>query len=644
MKKRRLMAAALCAVLAASTALSGCGGNKTAGNGSQAAGNETGAVDSGNPAVYTKLYGSEATTLNYLTASSENDNKIGANCVDTLIEYDNKGQIKPGLATEWSYDDATLTWTFKLREAKWVDNTGAEVADVTAQDFVDAMKYELTPEYESANVQNLFGVIANAEKYYNGLVYNGGADKDGKVWESMDYSEVGVKAVDEHTLTYTLEKEVPYFLSSLAYVVYMPAYGPQLEELGKDFGTAVDKMYYNGAIYLEEFSPQEKHVFKKNAANYDADIVYINEIQEIYNAEYNTIGPEMIKRGEIDYAEISSDILDNWMSSEDTKNLVSRERPRTSYSYFYSFNFNPQFDAQYEPDNWRKAVNNENFRKALFAGLNKTKEVAVLEPAAPDDFVINSITPANFTFNADGTDYTTVGDMASLGQSFNEAKAKEYRDLAKTELAAEGVTFPVKVLMPYNPSEVNWDKECQVVEQQMESLLGTDFIDIIVEAGPADGFLTEVRRSGKFALMKCNWGADYADPETWTDPFYQAKGEDGYDLGYKYGNIAKAIEEETPSAEAAEEYFTLIEAAKDIKVDINARYEAFAKAEASLINHAFVLPFSISVSKYVASKLDVFEGQYAPFGVSNLRYKGQHLLDHYVSMDEFKANREATAK
>ena len=166
MKKRRLMAAALCAVLAASTALSGCGGNKAAGNGSQAAGNETGKAESGTSAVYTKLYGSEATTLNYLTASSENDNKIGANCVDTLIEYDNKGQIKPGLSTEWSYDDATLTWTFKLREAKWVDNTGAEVADVTAQDFVDAMKYELTPEYESANVQNLFGVIANVEKYY----------------------------------------------------------------------------------------------------------------------------------------------------------------------------------------------------------------------------------------------------------------------------------------------------------------------------------------------------------------------------------------------------------------------------------------------------------------------------------------------
>ena len=644
MKKKRLAAGILCAVLATATVLSGCGGKKTSESGTGSAQGGAKAEGSGEPAVYKKLYGAEATTLNYLTSSTENDYKIGANLIDTLVEYDNKGQIKPGLATEWSYDDATLTWTFKLRDAKWVDNTGKEVGAVTAQDFVDAMKYELTPEYESSNVQNLFGIIANAENYYNGLVYNGGADKDGKVWQPVEFSAVGVKAVDEHTLTYTLEKEVPYFLSSLAYIVYMPAYGPQLEELGKDFGTGADKMYYNGAYYLEEFSPQEKHVMKKNPLNYDAALVYIDEIQEIYNAEYNTIGPEMVKRGEVDYAELSSDILDDWKNNEDTKNLISRERPRTSYSYFYCFNFNPQFDAQYEPDNWKKAVNNENFRKALSSALNKSKEVAVLESATPDDFVINSITPPNFTFNAQGEDYTKVGDMANLTQTFDETKAKEYRDLAKKELEASGVTFPVKVLMPYNPSEVNWDKECQVVEQQMESLLGSDFIDIVVEAGPADGFLTEVRRSGKFAFMKCNWGADYADPETWTDPFYQKKGESGYDLGYKYGNIAKAIEDGTPSAEAALEYFTLVDQAKDMKTDINARYEAFAKAEASLVGHAFVIPYSISVSKYVASKLDVFEGQYAPFGVSNLRYKGQHLKDHFISMDEFKANREANEK
>ena len=653
MKKKKLMALFLCLSMALSTALTGCGGsdsNQNTGSqtngeaqsdtGSQTdAGDQANAAENTGSAVYTRLYSSESSTLNYLVTSTIEEQRVGANCIDTLVEYDSDGQLKEGLATEWNYDEGQMTWTFTLREAKWVDNTGAEVADVTAQDFVDALKYELTPEYESANAQNLFGIIAGAQEYYNGQVYNGGADEDGVTWPAIDFSEVGVKAVDEHTLTYTLAKEVPYFISSLAYVVYMPAYGPLLEELGKEYGTAADKMYYNGAFYLAEFSPQERQVYKKNPSNYDAANVFIDEIQRIYNAEADTLGPEMVKRGEVDWAEISADLLDDWLGNEDTKNLVSRERPSTSYSYFYCFNFDPQFDAEYEPDNWRIAVNNENFRKALFAGLDKTKEVAVLEPNAPQDYVLSTITPFDFAYNADGADYTTVGAMASMGDTFDETKALEYKEAAMAELSAAGVTFPVKVLMPYNPSVVNWDKECQVVEQQMEALLGTDFIDIIIEAGPTDNFLTEIRRSGQYAFMKCGWGADYADPETWTDPFYQSKGEAGYDPGYKYAFIANAITEGTDTAPVIQEYFDKVEAAKAITIDTNARFEAFAEAEAVLIDHALVIPFSITVSPYIATKLNEFDAQYAPFGVSRLRFKGQKVLDHYVSMEEYEANK-----
>jgi ABC-type oligopeptide transport system, periplasmic component len=654
MKKKKLMALFLCLSMALSTALTGCGGsdsNQNTGSqtngeaqsdtGSQTdGGDQANAAENTGSAVYTRLYSSESSTLNYLVTSTIEEQRVGANCIDTLVEYDSDGQLKEGLATEWNYDEGQMTWTFTLREAKWVDNTGAEVADVTAQDFVDALKYELTPEYESANAQNLFGIIAGAQEYYNGQVYNGGADEDGVTWPAIDFSEVGVKAVDEHTLTYTLAKEVPYFISSLAYVVYMPAYGPLLEELGKEYGTAADKMYYNGAFYLAEFSPQERQVYKKNPSNYDAANVFIDEIQRIYNAEADTLGPEMVKRGEVDWAEISADLLDDWLGNEDTKNLVSRERPSTSYSYFYCFNFDPQFDAEYEPDNWRIAVNNENFRKALFAGLDKTKEVAVLEPNAPQDYVLSTVTPFDFAYNADGADYTTVGAMASMGDTFDETKALEYKEAAMAELSAAGVTFPVKVLMPYNPSVVNWDKECQVVEQQMEALLGTDFIDIIIEAGPTDNFLTEIRRSGQYAFMKCGWGADYADPETWTDPFYQSKGEAGYDPGYKYAFIANAITEGTDTAPVIQEYFDKVEAAKAITIDTNARFEAFAEAEAVLIDHALVIPFSITVSPYIATKLNEFDAQYAPFGVSRLRFKGQKVLDHYVSMEEYEANKE----
>ena len=107
------------------------------------------------------------------------------------------------------------------------------------------------------------------------------------------------------------------------------------------------------------------------------------------------------------------------------------------------------------------------------------------------------------------------------------------------------------MLMCFNPTTTNWAQECQVVEQTIEKVLGTDFVDIIVEAGPETGFLGAIRRSGKYAFMKCNWGADYADPETWTDPFTT-------DSSYSF--IFKSQDETTKALYA--EYSSLVDAAK----------------------------------------------------------------------------------
>lgn len=620
--KKKFLSVLLVATMAVSM-LTGCGSSTDSGS-------------AANGAEYTELYASEVATMNYLVTSTYNDMIIPANTIDTLVETDSNGALVPALATEWSQEG--LVWTFKLREGvKWVDHTGKEVAEVTAQDFVDAMKYQLTPEYEAANAQNLFGVIANAEEYYKGLA--GTVEEDGKTYSPIDFSEVGVKAVDNYTLQYTLATEVPYFLSSLVYVVYMPAYGPLLEQTGASFATSKETMYYCGGYYLSEFEPQQKHVMVKNNLNWDADNVFITKITQTYNAEAETLAPEMVKRGEVDYADISSDILDDWLAGADTASLVSKERPATDYSYFYCFNFMPTFAEEYEPENWKLAVNNENFRQAMMAALNRTNPTAISEPNTPDVFIMNTITPTGFTTNADGVDFTSLDAFKDImsANSFDEAAAASYKEAAMTELTAAGATFPIKVLMKYNPTTTNWDKECAVVEQQMEGVLGTDFIDIIVEAGPSESFLTEVRRSGDYAFMKCGWGADYADPETWTDPFYQEEGSEGY----KYAFLRTAIDENTASAATVQEYFDLVDTAKAItsNADKNARYEAFAAAESYLIDHALAIPYGISISAYIATKLDVYEGQYASCGsIPNFRFKGQHLQDHFISLEEYEAN------
>lgn len=594
-----------------------------------ACGKKKGASDE---VVYRKLYAGEVTTMNYLVTVSETEFEVGANVIDTLVEYDNLGQIQPSLAESWEMSPDGLTYTFKIREGqKWYDNEGKEVADVTANDFVSAMKFVLTPEYESATAQLLFGVIKNAEEYYNSQVEDNPETKEVEGNDlKIDFSEVGVKALDEYTLEYTLAQPIPYFLSSLTYVCYMPAYGPQLEELGAEFGSDNTKMYYNGAYILSEFAPQETHIYTKNQNNWDAEHVYIDKIVERYNAEASTLAPQMVQSGEVDYATIEANIVDDWLADPERSKMLSKSRVEVDYSYFYSFNFDPQFGKEYEPDNWRIAVNNENFRQSLKAGLDRVRALSVVEPETPEVLLNNTITPETFVTN-EGKDYTSYGELEAMnsGNSFDEAAALSYKEAAVSELTAAGATFPVKILMSYNPSDADWANECVVVEQQLETLLGKDYIDIIVEAGPSTNFLSEVRRSGKYAFMKTNWGADYADPQTFTDPFTAEN---------SYNFMDKAMANGEGVADTVSEYYALVDAAKAEAIDLEARFEAFAKAESYLIEHALVVPYALSGSYYQVTKKDIYEGQYAPFGVSVLRHKGQHLLDKPVTMEEFKAS------
>jgi oligopeptide transport system substrate-binding protein len=447
----------------------------------------------------------------------------------------------------------------------------------------------------------------------------------------VDFDTVGVKAVDEHTLTYTLCFDFPGFVSLLSYAPYEPAYGPLLEELGDQFCTSAETACSCGAFYLAEYVPLESWVMKKNPENYDKDNVYIDTIRYIYNQEELISGPEMVRRGEIDQATISSDILDSWLSDDTTKDMVSMERPETGKSYFYIFNFLPYahefsnwnvtgVDAQYEPDNWAKAVNSTNFRKAF----------------------LYAITPPSFCANSQGVDYTECGDLANLSDFFDEAKAKEYRDAAVEELTAAGATFPIKVQYPYNPAVVDWDKQCQVFKQQVEGVLndGFDFINIIITQGPSDNFLNAVRRVGAYELMSYYWGADYSDPETEVYPFYQEAG----DRGTCYAFLRTGVEDGIITGETAEyvmTYMDMVEKAKAITEDLDARYEAFANAEAYLIQNALVVPLGLPVPPYIATRLNLWEGQYAPTGLSSNRLKGVHILDHYVSMDEYDQNRDA---
>lgn len=562
---------------------------------------------------YVELYSGELTTLNYLISGSENEHTMFANTIDNLIEYDKYGVVQPSLATSWKVSADGLQYSFDLRKGvKWYTSAKKEYAEVVAQDWVDAAKYLLSKAHASQTADVFYSVIKGAQDYWDG--------------KTTDFDSVGVKAIDKYTLQYTLAKPVPYFISMLSYVCFLPANGKFLAEKGDRFGTDNKSILYNGAYIMTGYEPQSSRELERNEKYWDREHVYIKRLTYKYNKEASTLAPELFLRGDINYASVPASSLDGWMKDPAKKAMVHPART-TSYTYFYAFNFNPTFDAQYQPDNWKAAVNDKAFREAIFHALDRKAAMLTLEPYTPERRLLNTITPKNFA--SSGKDYTALAGLAALtkADSFDKAAALKFKEQAKAELAGK-VTFPVKMPMPYNAGMTEWTQRAQVIEQQLEGLLGSDFIDVIPLSYPSTGFLNATRRPGNYAIQECNWGPDYADPETYTDPFVAGSNYNKPELATGYGTADKP------------KYEDLVNAAKAETKSLKKRYELFAKAEAYLIGEAFVIPYGVGGSNssggaYEASKLEPFSEPYAPFGLSTLKFKGRTVLQNAVSTEEF---------
>lgn len=623
--------------------------------------------------VYRSLYSSEVTTMNYLVSSTTYELVVGANTIDSLVENDTYGNILPCGAESWEVSEDGLTWTFHLRAGQyWYDADGNQKDPVTANDYVAAARYVCDSAMDSNNSYLMDGWIVNAEELLNYTAAQlaepveqgteAGEDQDyvidanGIIYEGTDWNketekydtwtevpavtpeDLGVEAVDDLTLVYHLVKARPYFLTALQFGTYWPAPASLLAELGDAYGLDNYSMWFNGAYILSEFKPQEKRIYTKNVNNWDAEHVYIERIEQICNTEAATLEPEMFLRGEVDGAGIGSDIVADWMSDPEKSQMISTTRVTGDYSYFFGFNFEPKFDAEYEPENWVIAVNNENFRKAVFHGIDRDGYIAAKYPGDdPSIHKINTVTPKGFSVN-EGKDYVFYGGLAKYteGESFDPELAVQFRDAAKAELEAAGCKFPIKVPVNYNTNSTTWANCTVVLEQQLEELLGADFIDIIVVPYSGSDFLNATRRNGNYALQELNWGADFMDPETWADPFER---KNNYNF-FCHETDTYRVFQDTKTAETnalIDQYYELVDAAREETGDMNARYEAFAAAESFYIDHAIVVPGFISGGSYQATKLNAFEGQYAMMGQSSSRYKGQHVYKTAMSQDMFDA-------
>lgn len=604
--------------------------------------------------------------------SWESEDETVTLIVPAVKKLNDNGELE--LVSERTTEEANgQKWTFHLRAGQyWYDADGNQKDPVTANDYVAAARYVCDSAMDCSNSYLMDGWIVNATErlgYTAALlaepVEQGKEegkdqdiviDADGVIWEGKDWDEdkgvyttwveipltnpedLGVEAADDNTLVYHLVKPRPYFPTALQFGTYWPAPAALLAELGENYALDNYSMWFNGAYILSTFKPQEKRIYTKNVNNWDAEHIYIESIEQTYNAEASTIAPELFLRGEVDYADIGSDIVADWLSDPEKSQMISSSRVTGDYSYFFGFNFEPTFDAEYEPENWVIAVNNENFRKAVFHGIDRDGYLAAKYPGDdPEIHKINTVTPKGFSVN-NGKDYVMYGGLAKYTEteSFNEQLALEYRDKAKTELEAAGCKFPIKVPINYNSSSGTWGNATVVLEQQLEDLLGADFIDIIVVSYSGNSFLKETRRNGNYALQELNWGADFMDPETWADPFERENSYNFFCHDTDTYNVYRDTKTEETNA-LIDQYYALVDEARTKTGDMDERFEAFAAAESFYIDHAIVVPGFISGGSYCATKLNGFEGQYAMMGQSSSRYKGQHLYKTAMSQDMFDA-------
>lgn len=619
---KRTLAAILALTLVASS-LTGCtdgqkgkepvdGATKTVADGTTETAEEK--KDPADMPEYSTVYTAEIDTLNYLKTTNSDGIALFYSILDGLVEFDRFGEMIPCIASDWTVSEDQLIYTMNLRQdVKWYDWKGEEVGLVKAQDFVDGIQWILNQDNASSNSKTVYESLKNAKAYYDG--------------EITDFAEVGVRAVDDFTVEYTLERPIPYFLKQLSFPCFFPVNGEFLAEQGEMFGVDKDTILYCGAYLLKSFEPQSERVMEMNPDYWNSDIISIGTLNYKYNAEANSIGAELFLRGEINDFILPGSILDEWMNDPEKKEQM-RPHNLTNMSYFMGLNFEPNYDAEYRPEDWKTAVNNENFRKSLFHGMDRRAAILTVEPYDPESKLLNTFTRRNLV-QADGVDYTMMGGLAAYteGDSFDKEKALEYKEKAMEELEGK-VQFPIMIVMPFSTAKVDTANRMQVIEQQMEGLLGTDYIDIIIESYPSTGFTKQVRNPGSFSMMELGWGPDYADPLGMMNPVHSGSSAKNYTRVY--------LAEDLLDSDGTSKFEKMLDTASAETKDLRKRYELFAEAETFLLDEAVLIPFYTSGGGYRASYLDPFSGYTSQMGRNGaIKLKGARLLDKPMGMSEY---------
>ena len=585
--------------------------------------------------TYNYVYGSDPATLDYLATNKKNMTTAVSNGVDGLFENDQYGNLKPSVAEDWSVSQDGLTYTYKIRKGlKWYTSDGEEYANVTAKDFVTGLKHAADTNSEAIYL------LQNSVKGLND--YLSGANKD--------FSNVGIKAVDDYTLQYTLSQPEPYWNSKLTYSVTWPVNGDFLKSKGKDFGKSTDptSILYNGPYLLKALTTKSSIEFTKNENYWDKDHVYFDNIKLTYD---DGSDQESLERNFTDgvynlarlfptssnYSKVEKQYKDNIFYTQPGSAVEGVGINIDRQTYGHTSKENDQ-----QKTSTKTALLNKDFRQSLGFAIDRTNYAAQLNGKEGGSTAVRNIFVKPDFVQADGKDFGTMvmDQLPSYGDEwsgvnladsqdglYNPEKAKAKFAQAKEALQAEGVQFPIHLDVPVNQSNKIFVNQVQSLKQSIESALGKDNVVLDLHQLSTDDFYNITYSASNAAAEDWDlsvgvaWEPDYLDPSTYLDVLKTTNGENTKSfMGYDNPN-SQAVEKV-----GLKEYDQLVDDASKETTDLKARYEKYAKAQAWLTDSALYIPTTTyNGAAAVISRIKPFSGAYAQAGDKGSTYYFKYL-------------------
>lgn len=394
-------------------------------------------------------YTSDPKTWDYFATSRAADSEAILNGIEMLLEYDVEGVQQPALATGYTVSDDGLTYTFTIREgAVWVDSQGRKVADVKADDFVAGFQHMLDAQ---GGLESLVsGIVKNAAEYISG--------------ELTDFNEVGVKALDDYTLEYTLEAPCRYFVTMLGYNPFAPMsreyYVSQGGQFGQDYdpsaetytyGTTPNNIAYVGPYVVTNFTSENTIVFQANESYWNADNINIHTINWIYNDGTDvTKAYTDFKNGIVSGVGLNTTTVE--LAKEDglfDEYVYNSTTDATSYMAFMNIyreayaNTNDEgavvsTKTDEQKDATAVAMLSQNFRLALCTSVDRAAYNAQkVGEALKMNNLRNSYTPGNFVTLTKDVTVDINGEATTFPAGTN------YGAIMQAQIEADG--YPMKV-------------------------------------------------------------------------------------------------------------------------------------------------------------------------------------------------------